>query len=188
MKKGKLIIIIGPTASGKTELVRELLKIIPNSSRLITTTTRSRRADEMDGKDFYFLSEDIFKEKILKGDFLEYTETHGFHYGSSKQTLEEALNTHGYVFAVIDVKGADIMKAYLPDSLTIFIHPGSLEILRERLRKTRKGIQPDEIENRIRTAEFELSRSENFDMLIYNKEGRFEDTVKAVVDAIGKVV
>lgn len=182
--KGKLIIIAGPSASGKTRLVGELLRRFPGSSRLLTTTTRPSRAEEKDGADYFFVSREEFERGIASGEFFEYAEVYGNLYGSSKGALKNALERYPYVFAIIDVQGAIAFRAQLTDSKVIFIRPGSLGDIERRLRQERPDMSKGELVRRLATASLEMQLAGTFDVTVDNIEGRFEETVREVVSHI----
>ncbi len=119
--KGTLVIIIGPSASGKTTLVQELLKRVPESARLVTVTTRSMRPQEKEGVDFFFISRKEFEQRIQEGDFFEHAEVYGNLYGSSKKILDSYLKQYRYVFAIIDVQGAETLRTQVKNTFSIFI-------------------------------------------------------------------
>ncbi len=176
--KGRLIIIIGPSASGKTELVSELLKKVPDSARLVTITSKPPRQGE---NDYIFITRKEFEDRIAKGEFLEYAEVYGNLYGQSKDALEDLLRSYKYVFAILNVKGARVFKKMMPEALTVFIRAGSLEEIRTRIRKVRAGISQEELSKKIDTAAEELSQAETFDVVVENPTGRFPETVEAVL-------
>jgi guanylate kinase len=179
--KGRFIIIIGPSASGKTELVNALLKKVPDSARLITMTTRPPRPGEEDGKDYFFITREEFERRIVRGDFLEHAEVYGNLYGQSKEVLDSYLAKFKYVFAIIDVRGARALKAQIPEALTLFIHAGSLEEIRDRLRQVRAGISDAELAKRLAIAAEELAQANDFDAVVENPTGQFEKAVEAVI-------
>ena len=131
--KGKFIVIVGPSASGKTELVKALVKKIPEAIKLVTVTTREKRPGEVESKDYYFTNKQEFEARIQSGEFFEHAEVYGNYYGSSKKVLEETLENYKYVFAIIDIQGAKTLKSAMPESLTIFIKPGSIQDIKNRL-------------------------------------------------------
>lgn len=182
--KGKFVVIIGPSACGKTTLVQELIKKIPDSARLITSTTRDRRPNEENGVHYFFITRDEFESEIKRGDFFEHAEVYGNLYGSSRRVLDSFLEKFEYVFAIIDVQGAETLKTKLPDSFTIFIRPGSLHDLEERIIKVRPEMSKEEMKKRIDTAAYEMSFASEFDAIVDNIEGHLDDTVEAVVKII----
>ncbi len=181
--KGKLVILVGPSASGKTQLLSELLKRVTDSVRLVTTTTRIPRPEESDGKDYFFVTREEFKKGIEDGNFIEHSEVYGNLYGISKKTVGSFLEDHKYVFAVIDVQGAQKLKKMMPDCLTIFIRPGAIEDIKRRLESVRKDTPKEEMKRRIDTAMHELSLAPLFDVIVDNIDGHFDETVEMTLKA-----
>lgn len=177
--KGKFVMIVGPSAAGKTELVRALLEQLPDSARLITTTTRQRRPGETD--EYFFVSREEFEQGIKENDFLEYSEVYGNLYGPSRKVLNSFLEKYKYVFGIIDVQGARTLRESVPGALTIFIHPGSLEDLRGRMRQVREGTPEDELQKRLDIAAHEIALAPSFDHIVENKEGFLDEAVKEVM-------
>jgi guanylate kinase len=183
--KGKFIVVTGPSASGKSRLVDALLQKIPDSTRLVTVTTRALRINEKNEIDYYFVSREEFKKKLQGGEFFEYAEVYGNLYGSSKIILESFLNRFRFVFAIINIQGAKTLKEKIPESCVLFLRPGSVEDVARRLRDERMGVPVEEIEKRIITAAQEMSVSSSFDHMINNLEGRFDETVTSALDLLG---
>lgn len=169
--KGKLIIVAGPSGSGKTTIVRHLLGVYPRLAFSISACSRQKREDETDGEDYYFLSVEQFKEKIDKGEFLEWEQVYpGSYYGTLRSEVERLWRAGRDVIFDIDVKGAMNLKKHYPgNSITIFIQPPSLETLEDRLKK-RKTETPEFFQQRIKKATEELSYSNQFDKLIQNND------------------
>jgi guanylate kinase len=169
--KGKLIIVAGPSGSGKTTIVRHLLSVYPRLAFSISACSRQKREGERDGEDYYFLSVEQFKEKIDKGDFLEWEQVYpGSYYGTLHSEVERLWQAGRDVIFDIDVKGAMNLKKHYPEnSLTIFIQPPSLESLEERLKK-RKTETPEFFEQRIKKAAEELTYAKQFDKVIQNND------------------
>ncbi len=180
---GKFIVIVGPSAAGKTELVRALVAKLPNAARLVTMTTRPRRSDE--GEDYFFITRQEFESRINSGDCFEHAEVYGNLYGSSRTALADFRQRHDYVFAIIDVQGAQTLKDKIPDALAIFIRPGNLADVKERLIRTRTNIDPAELIKRLETTERELELAGTFDAIVENPDGHFQDAVKRVMEIIG---
>lgn len=183
--KGKLIIIAGPSASGKTELVKRLIARMPNSARLVTTTTRQPRPDEIN--DYFFMSRAEFQEGIQSGNFFEYAEVYGNLYGVSKKVLSTFTEKYDYVFSIMDVQGTQTLKSKIPKALTLFIQPDSLNDIRRRILKERSDIPNIELEKRLETAAYEISQAPTFDVVIDNKEGKFEEMVQNVVEVLENI-
>lgn len=180
--KGKLIIIAGPSASGKTELVKRLIVEMLNSARLITTTTRQPRLGE--ANDYFFINRAEFEEGIRSGDFFEYAEVYGNLYGVSKKVLATFMERYEHVFSITDVQGTQTLKSRIPEALTLFIKPDSIDDIRRRILKERGDIPSVELEKRLETASYEISQAPAFDVVIDNKEGKFEEMVQNVIEVL----
>ena len=171
MKTGKLIIFSAPSGSGKTTIVRHLLKKFPDKIEFsISATSRAKRGDEVDGKDYHFLSETDFKQKIKNKEFLEWEEVYaGFYYGTLRSEAEKIWNKGRAVIFDIDVEGGLNLKSqFKNNALAIFVMPPSIKILEERLR-SRQTDSPESIARRIAKAEKELKTAELFDVFILNE-------------------
>ncbi len=178
--KGKLIIVSGPSGSGKstiTKIVKEKLNI-PLS---ISATTRKPREGEIEGKDYYFLTEEEFKKKIAEDEFYEYAKVHGNYYGTLKKTVEDNLNKGLNVILEIDVQGALIAKEKNKDAILVFFRTENLEILEERL-KNRKTDSEEVIRLRMENALAELKYEEKYDYTIVNKD--IEKSVQKLTEII----
>lgn len=167
--KGKLIIFSAPSGSGKSTIINYLLQQNLNMAFSISATSRAPRGTEKNGVEYYFLSPEEFKEKIAKGEFLEYEEvyTNKF-YGTLKCEVDRLINEgKNVIFDVDVVGGVNIKKIYGDQALSIFIQPPSIEALRQRL-IARGTDAPDVIECRLNKAEYELSFAPQFDIIIIN--------------------
>ena len=166
--KGKLFIVSGPSGSGKstvTKLVKDRLNI-PLS---ISATTRQPRDGEIDGKDYFFLTKEIFEQKIKNDEFYEYANVHGNYYGTLKEVVESNLNKGLNVILEIDVQGALIAKEKKKDAILVFFKTENLEVLENRLRN-RKTDSDEVIELRLKNAKKELEYEKKYDYVIVNKE------------------
>ena len=164
-----LIVISAPSGSGKTTLVNRLLEVIPGVERSVSYTTRPPRDGESDKRDYIFVSEDAFKEKIETNKFLEWEETFGYYYGTSKEQVIEALQKGDDIILSIDVKGARTVKEHFPECISVFIMPPSEQELEERLRK-RSTDNSKQVSMRLEEAGKEIAASDEYDYLIINKE------------------
>ncbi len=168
-KKGKLFVFSAPSGTGKTTIVRHLLRELPQLKFSVSATTRKPRANETNGVDYYFISEEEFKNKIENGEFIEWGKFYDYLYGTLKHEVEKDINNGNNILLELDVKGAlEIKKAY-PDSVTIFIAPPSIEELISRLKKRNTETEED-FKKRIERAEMELGYKEKFDYLVVNDE------------------
>ncbi|MBU1130763.1 guanylate kinase [Patescibacteria group bacterium] len=183
MKKGKLFIITGPSAVGKTSIAKLVLKKKKDLIRSITFTSRNKRPGEKNGRDYHFITEKEFKKKIRKSDFLEWANNYGNLYGTDKKEIIEFLNRGRNVLVVIDIKGALNIKKKWPGAATIFILPESTDQLKKRFQK-RSDTAKVAIKKRLETAEWELSQSPKCDYWVINPENRIELAVKEALEII----
>ncbi len=165
----KLIIVTAPSGAGKTTIVHHLLRTFPELAFSVSATNRARRAHEIDGADYYFLSTDDFKRRVTEGSFLEYEEVYDDQfYGTLKSEVERLWALGKCIIFDVDVKGAtNIKNAYPDESLAIFIKPPSKDILFERLKK-RKTETDESLKKRIARATEELTYENRFDKIVVN--------------------
>ncbi len=171
MHSGKLIIFSAPSGSGKTTLVRHILSRYPQHIQFsISATSRARRGVEENGKDYYYLSVDEFKERIEANEFLEWEEVYaGTHYGTLRSEVERIWATGKAVIFDIDVEGGlNLKNQFKENALAIFVMPPSIKILEERLH-LRSTDSKESIARRIAKAEKELKTAELFDVFILNE-------------------
>ncbi|MFL2865646.1 MAG: guanylate kinase [Pirellulaceae bacterium] len=171
-KQGKVVIISGPSGAGKSTLVRRLLQTCPLPLELsISATTRPPRPDELNGIDYHFLSADEFDEKRLAGEFLEYKEVfgQGYWYGTLLAKIDDGLRLGKWVILEIDVAGAMSVIDRVPDAITIFIHPGSMEELERRLRN-RQTDNEQAIVRRLEVATQEMANRHQYEHQVINKD------------------
>ena len=178
--RGKLIIVSGPSGSGKstvTKIVKDKLNI-PLS---ISATTRNPRDGEIDGKDYFFLSKEEFKNKIDNDEFYEYAEVHGNYYGTLKKTVEENLDKGLNVILEIDVQGALIAKEKKKDAVLVFFRTKDMDILEKRLRD-RKTDSEEVIQTRLKNAETELKYEDKYNYTIINEN--LDDSIQELINII----
>ncbi len=184
---GKLVIFAGPSGTGKTTIVRHILGVFPRLAFSISATSRPIRKNEKDTEDYYFLTQQQFREKIDKGEFIEWEEVYpGSFYGTLQTEVERLWKAGRHVIFDIDVKGALNLKKHFPDnSITIFIEPPSVQTLEQRLRDRNTETQ-EILEQRIGKAKEELTYAPKFDKVIQNIEldKAFADAEKVVGDFI----
>lgn len=183
--KGKIIIISAPSGTGKSTIINALLDRGEIDMKFsISATNRQPRGEEVHGVNYYFLSDDEFRSAIAQDAFVEYEEVYpGRFYGTLKSEVERITAEGHNVILDIDVKGGlNVKKLYGEDSLSIFIHPPGLEVLRQRL-TSRATDSAEAIEQRLAKAEYELSFAPEFDRVVVNDS---LDRAVAEVDTVIK--
>lgn len=180
-KKGIVFIVSAPSGAGKTTLVERYIKEHPQRCiRSVSCTTRPPRKSEVDGKDYFFLSEKKFMQKLSEDAFLEHAKVFDYYYGTLKETVEEGLNAGKHVFLVIDTQGAELLKNHI-EAQFIFIMPPSIEALQSRLihRETEDQSQR---ELRLSFAKEEMKKARLYDKIILNDN--FEQAYQDLTDFI----
>jgi guanylate kinase len=168
-KKGAIIVISAPSGTGKTTIVKNILNEFPELVFSVSATTRKKRQNEINGVDYFFLSEKEFKEKIENDEFIEWEKVYDYFYGTLKKYIDDNINSGKSVILEIDVKGALEVKKKYKDAVLVFLLPPSFEELVARL-KNRQTENDEDIKKRIERAKMELSCKDKFDYLIENKD------------------
>lgn len=166
---GKLVIFSAPSGSGKTTIVKELLKQFPQFEFSISATSRQPRGTEQNGVDYFFLSAEEFRKKVLADEFVEWEEVYnGTCYGTLKSEMQRIWDKGNVIIFDVDVMGGiNLKRIFGENACSVFIMPPSVEVLRERL--IGRGTDSMEtIEKRVAKAEFEISKSEEFDHVVVN--------------------
>jgi guanylate kinase len=168
---GRSIIVSAPSGAGKTTIVRHLLGEGLGLEFSVSATSRPMRANEVDGKDYFFLSVDEFKGRIAAGEFVEYEEVYpGRYYGTLRSELERIWQAgHHAIFDVDVVGGLDLKEIYQTKALALFVSPPSLEALEQRL-NDRNTETPETLRIRVEKAEHELTFRDRFDAVIVNDD------------------
>lgn len=169
MTTGRLYIISAPSGAGKTSLVKQLIADMDELTVSVSHTTRPKRPTELDGVDYFFVPVREFQDMINRQAFLEHARVFDNYYGTAQRTVEENLGQGLDVILEIDWQGAQQIRTLLPDSVSIFILPPSIAVLRHRLQN--RGQDNEEIiERRMRDAVAEMSHYPEFDYLIVNDD------------------
>lgn len=169
--KGKLIIFSAPSGAGKTTIVHHLLTKVPGLEFSISATTRNPRGEEINGKDYYFITKEEFLHRIAKKQFVEFEEVYsGTFYGTLREEIERIWQQGKTVIFDIDVEGGlHLKRKYEEQALAIFVQPPSLEVLKERL--AGRGTDSEEkLAERFIKAEKELNYAPQFDIILKNHD------------------
>jgi guanylate kinase len=167
--RGKLVVISGPSGSGKTTIAREIMGRNPSLTFSVSATTRRKRENEVEGRDYFFLTREEFLKRVDEGGFVEWEELYDDYYGTLKSEIERAIANGRHLLFDVDVNGALSIKRQYPGSLLIFIRPPSLEVLRQRLMGRRTEDQAA-FAKRLGRVPMELEKGNGFDFQIVNDE------------------
>lgn len=176
--------VSGPSGSGKTTISKAILERFENLDFSISATTRPIRKNEINGKDYYFLSKKEFNTKLKNNELVEYQEVYpGLFYGTLKSEVERIIRNKKIALLDVDVKGAmNIKKIYTGEAFTIFVHPGRVENLKERL-KNRKSEDELSLETRLKRAALELGFAKEFDAVIHN-----DDSIENAINETERII
>jgi guanylate kinase len=176
LRRGRLIVLAGPSGVGKSSIVAGLRAALPELHFSVSATTRAPRAGEVDGRDYRFVGPAGFDALIARGELLEWAEIHGGlqRSGTPRAPVEEALAAGRPVLVEVDLQGARAVKAAMPESVTVFVAPPTLDELARRLRG--RGTETEaQFARRLQTAQEEMASRHEFDVVVVN------DDVQAVV-------
>lgn len=179
---GSLVVVSGPSGSGKSSLCRIICDTFDYAHLSISTTTRAMREGERDGVDYFFTDKESFRAAIDEGEFLEWAEVHGNYYGTSKRRVEEALKAGKTVLFDIDVQGqASVVRLFPKETTSVFVTTPSLPVLRQRL-EGRGTDTAEVIAKRLVNALDEMACIDRYDYLIVND--RFEESLEALKSVV----
>ncbi len=181
MSKGNIFVVTAPSGAGKTTLVAALLAADKNVNLSVSYTTRAPREGEVNGKDYHFVSRDVFEAMIARGEFLESAEVYGNYYGTSQVWIQEAVAAGKDILLEIDWQGAQQVRRLFPEAIGVFILPPSVETLANRLKG--RGKDSDEvIARRMQVAKEEMSHVDEFTYVIVNE--MIDEAVRDIVSIV----
>lgn len=181
MDNGILIILSGPSGSGKDTVLNELVKNREDVKVSISMTTRQKRDGEIDGTHYYFVDREYFEKKISDNKMLEFAEYAGNYYGTPKEPVDEMLSNGKAVILKIEVQGAEKIRKLYPNVISIFLMPPSIRVLENRLRG-RNSEDEETVNHRLVIAREEMRRASEYDYIVVN------DTVEQAVDGIKTII
>ena len=182
MKSKKLLAVISsPSGGGKTTICRGVLRRHKEYAFSISATTRKLRRGEKHGKDYYFITERQFKQRVRKGQLAEWAKVHSHYYGTLKRFVNLAQKGKKTVLFDVDVQGGTALKRRYPEAVLIFLLPPSISELRRRLRR-RGANKPDEVKRRIKVALKEIGFVSKYDYVVVNRS--INQSIRAVEEII----
>jgi len=185
--KGLLVIISAPSGAGKDTVIDRLVETqkLDDGVVYVTATSRKPRPGEVDGVRYYFYTPEKFRQEIEAGNFFEWSIVHGEFKGVRRDILGDTLRNHKIVIVKPDPQGMRKIKSQLPEALTIFIMPPSVESLKRRL--VHRGTEtPEQREIRLRNAEIEMAAAPEYDYVVVNEDGKIDETVDQIASIIKK--
>lgn len=179
--KGILIILSGPSGSGKDTVLRALKEVDSDVKVSVSMTTRNPRPGDVDGVDYYFVTREYFEKKVAENKMLEYAEYAGNYYGTPADPVDEMLRQGKAVFLEIEVQGAEKIRSRYDSVISIFLMPPSMRVLENRLRG--RGTEDEEtIQHRLFIAREEIRRAPEYDYVVVN------DTIENAVEGIETII
>ena len=183
--RGLLVIISAPSGGGKDVVIDQLVQKLEDAVVYVTATSRKPRPGEADGVRYYFYSPEKFRQEIEAGNFFEWSIVHGEFKGVRRDILGDTLRSHKIVIVKPDPQGMRKIKSQLPEVLTIFIMPPSVDSLRQHL-EFRGTETPEQRDIRLRNAEIEMAAAPEYDYVVLNEDGKLDETVDQVAEIIRK--
>ncbi len=181
MDNGILIILSGPSGSGKDTVLNKLVENREDVKISVSMTTREKRQGEIDGVHYYFADREYFEKNISENKMLEYAEYAGNYYGTPKAPVDEMLSNGKAVILKIEVQGAEKIRSIYSDVISIFLMPPSMRVLEDRLR-SRKTEDEETINHRLVIAREEMRKAPDYDYIVVN------DTVENAVAGIETII
>jgi guanylate kinase len=182
LSRGHLLVLSGPSGVGKDSVLREIFRRDPSISYSVSYTTRPPRPGEQDGVDYSFVSDEAFDDLEERGEMLEWARVHNHRYGTSRQRVEQALETGHDIALNIDVQGGMALRERVPDAFLVFLAPPSLEELTRR-RLARGTEDAADLARREADARIEMGYADRYDAVVVNEDvGRTAVEVLRLLD------
>jgi guanylate kinase len=175
-RQGLLFVMSAPSGTGKDTVIHALMQQGMNFYVVPSITTRSPRPGESEGSPYHFVDQETFERMVSQDELLEYANVHGNWYGQPRKLIRENLSAGRDVLLKIDVKGASTIRKKVPDAIFIFLIPGSLEELTQRL-TDRQTETEEELQRRLTDARKELAEQHWYDYLVTNRDGHLQEAV-----------
>lgn len=181
MNKGSVLIISGPSGSGKDTILKKVFEQMPEIKFSISTITRAMRPGEIEGEKYNFISREEFEDRLSRNMFLEHNVFVGNYYGTPREPVEAVLENGGEIIIEVDVNGAANIRKNLENTVSIFIMPPSFEVL--KLRLSGRGTDSEEVVNkRMKEALAEIARADEYDYIVVND--KLDEAVSDVITII----
>ena len=178
-KNPKLFVISGPSGVGKDTILNQMKKIYPSNHYVVTVTTRKKRVNEIDGKDYFFVTNKKFQDMIDSNEFLEWATVYNNNYGVPKNQVFLALSENKNVIIKADIQGAKTIKNTLDGTTTIFINPPDISKLADHL-SSRMSESKESFRLRMETSLLEIESQNEFDHVVNNPEGKIDQTLEKI--------
>ena len=178
-KNSKLFVISGPSGVGKDTILNQMKKTYPSNHYVVTVTTRRKRINEIDGKDYFFVTNKKFQDMIDSNEFLEWATVYNNNYGVPKNQVFLALSENKNVIIKADIQGAKTIKNTIDDTTTIFINPPDISKLADHL-SSRMSESKESFRLRMETSLLEIESQNEFDHVVNNPEGKIDQTLEKI--------
>ncbi|MBR6743361.1 MAG: guanylate kinase [Clostridia bacterium] len=169
MNKGSVLIVSGPSGSGKDTILKKVFEAMPEIKFSISSITRAMRPGEVEGEKYNFISREAFEEMLKRDMMLEHNEFVGNYYGTPRGPVDSVLENGGEIIIEVDVNGAANIRKKLSETVSIFIMPPSFEVLKNRL-SGRGTDSAENVEKRMNEALCEIARADEYDYIVVNDE------------------
>ena len=179
MNNSRLFVISGPSGVGKDTILNQMKKTYPSNHYVVTVTTRRKRINEIDGKDYFFVTNKKFQDMIDSNEFLEWATVYNNNYGVPKNQVFLALSENKNVIIKADIQGAKTIKNTIDDTTTIFINPPDISKLADHL-SSRMSESKESFRLRMETSLLEIESQNEFDHVVNNPEGKIDQTLEKI--------